>query len=143
MTGNRPNHVWLYGNDHSPWVQSVLLGLHEKQIPHTVELAPPLSVFRSSGVLMPAAKIDEELERTIDAVRAGLKVEDARWIVTTVRQRGRNAVARLIPPLAEALASLDDEQRALLAERLAERNQEMRRARYVDASREERLARGT
>jgi glutathione S-transferase len=54
-----PNHVWVYGNDHSPWVQAVLLGLHEKNIPHTLVTVPPLSVFLESGVLMPAAKIDE------------------------------------------------------------------------------------
>ncbi|MCG8589462.1 MAG: hypothetical protein MJE66_09245 [Proteobacteria bacterium] len=55
----RPCHVWVYGNDHSPWVQAVLLGLHEKQIPYTVVIAPGLSVFLNSGVLMPAAKIDD------------------------------------------------------------------------------------
>jgi glutathione S-transferase len=54
-----PNHVWVYGNDHSPWVQSVLLGLHEKGTAHTLVTVPPLSVFLSSGVLMPSAKIDD------------------------------------------------------------------------------------
>lgn len=53
-----PRHVRLYGNDHSPWVQAVLLGLHEKRIEHTVDLAPPLPLFVESGVLMPAACID-------------------------------------------------------------------------------------
>lgn len=52
-------HVWVYGGDHSPWVQAVLLGLHEKAIPHTVTTVPPLSVFLHSGILMPAVKIDE------------------------------------------------------------------------------------
>jgi len=52
-------HVWVYGGDHSPWVQSVLLGLHEKGIAHTVISVPPLSVFVNSGILMPAAKIDD------------------------------------------------------------------------------------
>lgn len=55
----RPNHVWVYGNDHSPWVQAVLLGLHENEIAHTLVTIPPLSVFLRSGVLMPAAKIDD------------------------------------------------------------------------------------
>lgn len=38
--------MWLYGNDHSPWVQAVLLGLHEKGIAHTLVMLPPLSVFQ-------------------------------------------------------------------------------------------------
>jgi glutathione S-transferase len=57
-SATRPNHVCVYGNDHSPWVQSVLLGLHEKEIAHTLVTVPPLSVFWGTGVLMPAAKID-------------------------------------------------------------------------------------
>ncbi len=52
-------HVWVYGGDHSPWVQSVLLGLHEKGVAHTVLTVPPLSVFLNSGILMPAARIDD------------------------------------------------------------------------------------
>jgi glutathione S-transferase len=55
----QPNHVWVYGNDHSPWVQAVLLGLHQKKIAHTLVTVPPLSVFLNSGILMPAAKIDD------------------------------------------------------------------------------------
>jgi hypothetical protein len=50
--------VDVYGVDHSPWVQAVLLGLHEAEIPHTVTAAPPLDVFLRSGIMMPAAKID-------------------------------------------------------------------------------------
>lgn len=57
--GARPNHVWVYGNDHSAWTQAVLLGLHERGIPHTLVTIPPLSVFLSSGVMMPAAKLDD------------------------------------------------------------------------------------
>ena len=53
------NHVCVYGGDHSPWVQAVLLGLHEKNIPHTVVTVPPLSVFLNSGILMPAARIGD------------------------------------------------------------------------------------
>ncbi len=53
-----PDHVWVFGGDHSPWVQSVLLGLHEKKIAHTVTTVPPLSVFAKSGILMPAAQSD-------------------------------------------------------------------------------------
>ncbi len=55
----QPNHVWVYGNDHSPWVQAVLLGLHQKKIAHTLVTAPPFSVFLNSGILMPAARIDD------------------------------------------------------------------------------------
>ena len=52
-------HVLLYGNDHSPWVQAVLLGLREKGIEHTNVMLPPAPLFAESGVLMPAARIDD------------------------------------------------------------------------------------
>ena len=55
----RPRHVRVYGNDHSPWVQAVLLGLHDQGIDHTLVTVPPLSVFLRSGVLMPAARVDD------------------------------------------------------------------------------------
>lgn len=54
-----PEHVWVYGGDHSPWVQSVLLGLHDRGIAHTLITVPPLSVFLGSGIFMPAARLDE------------------------------------------------------------------------------------
>jgi glutathione S-transferase len=55
----RPRHlVELYGQDHSPWVQAVLLGLHEKSIAYTLTTAPPPSAIFKSGVLMPAARFD-------------------------------------------------------------------------------------
>jgi len=50
--------VELYGQDHSPWVQAVLLGLYEKKIAYRLTTAPPLSVFLKWGVLMPAARLD-------------------------------------------------------------------------------------
>lgn len=50
--------VELYGQDHSPWVQAVLLGLHEKRIAYTLTTAPPLSAIFKWGVLMPAARLD-------------------------------------------------------------------------------------
>jgi glutathione S-transferase len=59
MAVARPEHVWVYGGDHSPWVQSVLLGLHARGIRHTLISVPPLAVFRSSGILMPAARTDD------------------------------------------------------------------------------------
>ena len=53
-----PEHVSVYGGDHSPWVQAVLLGLHLKGIPHDLVTVPPLRVFVHSGVLMPFVSID-------------------------------------------------------------------------------------
>ena len=50
--------VDVYGADHSPWVQAVLLGLREKGIEHKVHLLPPLAVFKKWGILMPAVSID-------------------------------------------------------------------------------------
>jgi len=53
------NRVDVYGADHSPWVQAVLLGLHDAGIPHSLRSLPPLETFRNSGVTMPAARIDD------------------------------------------------------------------------------------
>ncbi len=50
--------VDIYGQDHSPWVQAVLLGLHEKKIACRLTTAPPLPVLWKWGVLMPAARLD-------------------------------------------------------------------------------------
>ncbi len=49
----------VIGNDHSPWVQAVLLGLHELGVEHTLQLSPPAEVFVRSGVLMPVAQLDQ------------------------------------------------------------------------------------
>ena len=54
-------HVSVYGALHSPWVQAVLLGLHEKGIPHSVQPIPSLSSLIRSGLMMPAAKINDGL----------------------------------------------------------------------------------
>ena len=51
-------HLDVYGLDHSPWVQTVLLGLYEKGVSHTLTTVPPLSVFGRWGVMMPAARVD-------------------------------------------------------------------------------------
>jgi glutathione S-transferase len=51
-------HVEVYGVDHSPWVQTVLLGLHEKGVSYAVRTAPPFAVFRKTGILMPGASLD-------------------------------------------------------------------------------------
>lgn len=50
--------VDVYGGNHSPWVQSVLLGLHNKGIEHTLRPLPPLAALKQWGVLMPAVSID-------------------------------------------------------------------------------------
>ena len=55
-----PSHVTVYGNDHSPWVQAVLLGLHDAGIAHTLVTAPPPELLVDSGVLMPAVRFDDE-----------------------------------------------------------------------------------
>jgi len=52
------NEVEVYGVDHSPWVQAVLLGLHEAKVPHRVRSLPPRETFKTSGVMMPAARMD-------------------------------------------------------------------------------------
>ena len=56
----RPAHVTVYGNDHSPWVQAVLLGLHDAGTPCTLVTAPPLELLVDAGVLMPAVRFDDE-----------------------------------------------------------------------------------
>lgn len=52
------NRVEVYGQDHSPWVQALLLGLYERGIQYELTTAPPLPLFLKSGVLMPAARFD-------------------------------------------------------------------------------------
>ena len=49
----------VYGLDHSPWVQAVLLGLYNKNIPYTLTTAPTLTLFTRQGIMMPAARIKE------------------------------------------------------------------------------------
>ena len=50
--------VRVYGVNHSPWVQAVLLGLHDKEIDYALSSLPPLDTFSKVGVLMPAASFD-------------------------------------------------------------------------------------
>jgi hypothetical protein len=52
------SNVRLYGNDHSPWVQAVMLGLHQKKMAYTRTARPPLEVFKQWGPMMPAASFD-------------------------------------------------------------------------------------
>ena len=51
-------HVEVYGGFHSPWVQAVLLGLHDRNIDYSVTAIPPFETFVSEGITMPAARID-------------------------------------------------------------------------------------
>lgn len=59
LSGARPARVTVYGNDHSPWVQAVLLGAHDAGIPGELVAMPPLRVFGESGVLMPVAQVGD------------------------------------------------------------------------------------
>ena len=43
--------VDLYGNDHSPWVQSVLLCLYDKKMSYNLRTIPTLSLFFKSGLM--------------------------------------------------------------------------------------------
>ena len=40
-----PN-IQLYGNNHSPWVQAVMMGLHQKQMEYSRTATPPFEVFK-------------------------------------------------------------------------------------------------
>lgn len=50
--------IKLYGNNHSPWVQAVMLALHQKQLDYSRTATPPLDVFLAWGCMMPAASFD-------------------------------------------------------------------------------------
>ncbi|MBO6657204.1 MAG: hypothetical protein JJ934_09935 [Pseudomonadales bacterium] len=52
--------IKLYGVDHSPWVQAVMLGLHDKNIEYTRSTVAALEAFIKWGVMMPAASFDGE-----------------------------------------------------------------------------------
>lgn len=53
------SQIRLYGNNHSPWVQAVMMGLHQKKRSYSRTAVPPLSVFVSWGTMMPAVSIDQ------------------------------------------------------------------------------------
>ena len=66
--------IALYGFTHSPWVQAVLLALHDKGIEYDLFLRPPYKVFKQWGVYMPAISIDDgpwEIESTEMLVKLG------------------------------------------------------------------------
>ena len=80
--------IRLYGNDHSPWVQAVMLGLHEKNLAYERSTVPSFEIFRQWGPMMPAAKFGDEpwfLESSSILARLGFSMiseED----LTAVRQ---------------------------------------------------------
>ena len=60
----------------SPWVQAVLLALHDQRIECDLLLRPPYEVFKKWGVYMPAISIDDgpwEIESTEILVKLGYK----------------------------------------------------------------------
>ena len=68
--------VIVYGADHSPWVQAVLLTLHHKGIDYRLRSLPPWQVLKKWGVLMPAVSINEgawQVESAEILVKLGLE----------------------------------------------------------------------
>ena len=49
----------VYGLDHSPWVQSILLSLYDNKLNYNMRTIPTLSLLSKSGVMMPAIRIDD------------------------------------------------------------------------------------
>ena len=69
--------VRVYGFNHSPWVQAVLLALYDKKIEHIISQRPPLEVFKTWGVYMPAVSINDapwEIESTKILTRLGYEL---------------------------------------------------------------------
>jgi len=68
--------VKVYGFNHSPWVQAILLALHDKQIKHDLYQIPALEAFKQWGIFMPAVSINNEpweIESTKILVKFGYK----------------------------------------------------------------------
>ena len=68
--------IKVYGFTHSPWVQAVLLALHDQRIEYDLLLRPPYQVFKKWGVYMPAISIDDgpwEIESTEILIKLGYK----------------------------------------------------------------------
>jgi len=69
-------NIKVYGFTHSPWVQAVLLALHDQRIEYDLLIRPPYKVFKKWGVYMPAISIDDgpwEIESTEILVKLGYK----------------------------------------------------------------------
>ena len=68
--------VKVYGFTHSPWVQAVLLALHDKDLEYDLYVRPPYEVFKEWGVYMPAVSLNEgpwEIESTQILTKLGYK----------------------------------------------------------------------
>ena len=68
--------VEVYGGNHSPWVQAVLLALHDKGIEHNLRQVPPLETLQKWGVLMPAISVNNgpwQIESSKILVELGYK----------------------------------------------------------------------
>ena len=66
----------VYGFTHSPWVQAVLLALHDKDLEYDLYVRPPYEVFKKWGVYMPAVSLNEgpwEIESTQILTKLGYK----------------------------------------------------------------------
>ncbi len=59
-TSGAMTDIRLYGNNHSPWVQAVMMGLYQKKMQYSRIARPPLEVFKQWGPMMPAASFDGE-----------------------------------------------------------------------------------
>ena len=92
--------VEVYGADHSPWVQAVLLGLHEKGIDYVLRTTPPWTVLKTWGVWMPAISIDGgpwEKESSEILVKLGFKPMGERDL-SEVRHAWRGVLHRTDNP---------------------------------------------
>ena len=49
----------VYGLDHSPWVQSILLSLYDNKLNYNIRTIPTLSLLSKSGVMMPAIRFGD------------------------------------------------------------------------------------
>lgn len=76
----------IYGGDHSPWVQAILLAAHERGLPLTLRSLPPWQTFRKWGFLMPVVSID-----------------DSDWMKESADVLAKIGFARLNPEEAQAI----------------------------------------
>ena len=58
----------VYGLDHSPWVQSILLSLYDNKLNYNIRTIPTLSLLLKSGVMMPAIRLDD-LQWKLDSMK--------------------------------------------------------------------------
>ena len=47
----------VYGVDHSPWVQAVLIGLHLRGVDYDLTPLPSFPLLTNTGIRMPAMQI--------------------------------------------------------------------------------------